>query len=204
MILDEPASYLDIRHKLEIFSILRGLAANGIAVIMSVHETDLAMKAADRIICVKDGHIAAQGTPEEIVGSGIIPSLYDIPESCFDSVSGGVELMRTAGEPEVFVIGSCGHASAVYRRLRREDTPFAAGILHTNDIDFPCASALASKVISLPPFAQADTALVLRAAELAAVCGKVISAQAVYDENDCNRELYDVIRNRGIPVTVIS
>ena len=45
MILDEPTSYLDIRHKLELLAILRKMAKeNGITVIMSLHEIDLAQK----------------------------------------------------------------------------------------------------------------------------------------------------------------
>ena len=48
MILDEPTSYLDIRHKLELLTILRKMAKeNGITVIMSLHEIDLAQKISD-------------------------------------------------------------------------------------------------------------------------------------------------------------
>ena len=54
MILDEPTSYLDIRHKLELLAILRKMAKeNGITVIMSLHEIDLAQKISDQVICVK-------------------------------------------------------------------------------------------------------------------------------------------------------
>ncbi|MBQ5315967.1 MAG: ABC transporter ATP-binding protein [Oscillospiraceae bacterium] len=200
MILDEPASYLDIRHKLEIFSILRGLASKGMAVIMSVHETDLAMKAADRLICVKGGHIAAQGLPEEIFSSGMIPELYDIPANSFDSVNGNVELMRTEGEPQIFVIGSCGYASAVYRQLRRSGIPFSAGILRTNDIDFPCAKALAQEVFTVPPFEPADDMIYEKALSAAKKCGRVISAQETFGGYDDNRRLYEMINDSDIPV----
>ncbi len=200
MILDEPASYLDIHHKLEILAILRGLAAKGMAVIMSVHETDLAMKAADRLICVKDGHIAAQGTPAEISSSDFIPLLYDIPSCSYDSVNGSVELMRTEGAPRVFVVGSCGTASAVYRQLRREEIPFAAGILRTNDIDHPCAAALACEVISAPPFEPLCDDIYERALSLAASCGRVIFTQEDLGKYDDNRRLCDMIHERGISV----
>ena len=54
IILDEPTSFLDIRHKLELLAILRRMAKEkGITVIMSLHEIDLAQKISDKIICVK-------------------------------------------------------------------------------------------------------------------------------------------------------
>ena len=54
IILDEPTSFLDIKHKLDLLSILRDMAKKKqITVIMSLHEIDLAQKIADKIICVK-------------------------------------------------------------------------------------------------------------------------------------------------------
>ena len=53
IVLDEPTSFLDIRHKLELLSILRSMAKEkGITVIMSLHEIDLAQKLADRQVVV--------------------------------------------------------------------------------------------------------------------------------------------------------
>ena len=67
IILDEPTSFLDIRHKLELLAILRRMAKEkGITVIMSLHEIDLAQKIADKIICVKGDTISHFGKPEDI------------------------------------------------------------------------------------------------------------------------------------------
>ena len=67
MILDEPTSYLDIRHKLELLEILRKMAKEKeITVIMSLHEIDLAQKISDKVVCVKGDRIAGFGNPEEI------------------------------------------------------------------------------------------------------------------------------------------
>ena len=53
IVLDEPTSFLDIKHKLELLSILREMAKEkGITVIMSLHEIDLAQKISDKIMCV--------------------------------------------------------------------------------------------------------------------------------------------------------
>ena len=56
------------------------------------------------------------------------------------------------GTPQVFVIGGNGSGIPVYRKLQRMGIPFAAGILHENDMDYPIAVALAAKVISEAPF----------------------------------------------------
>ena len=56
------------------------------------------------------------------------------------------------GKPEVFVIGGNGSGIPVYRRLQRQGIPFAAGILHENDLDYPVAKALAVQVISERPY----------------------------------------------------
>ena len=58
------SSFLDIKHKLDLLSILRDMAKKKqITVIMSLHEIDLAQKIADKIICVKGDTISHFGKP---------------------------------------------------------------------------------------------------------------------------------------------
>ena len=67
IVLDEPTSFLDVRYKLELLSILRNMAKKkGITVIMSLHEIDLAEKVADKIICVKGDRIAHYGNRNDL------------------------------------------------------------------------------------------------------------------------------------------
>lgn len=84
LILDEPTSYLDIHHKIIFLEILRKLAVeNRIAVIVSMHELDLAEKISDFTICIKNGTVAHSGKPEEIFTDEIIRELFDIPEELY-------------------------------------------------------------------------------------------------------------------------
>ena len=109
IILDEPTSFLDVRHKLELLAILRRMAKeNGITVIMSLHEIDLAQKISDKIICVKGETISHYGIPEEVFQEDIIRELYEIDNGFFDPTLGSIELPRPTGDPEVFVISGCG------------------------------------------------------------------------------------------------
>ena len=153
IVLDEPTSFLDIRHKLELLSLLREMAqAKGITVILSLHEIDLAQKVSDKILCVKGETISRCGTPEEIFSEAVIRELYDIETGSFDPLFGSLELPRITGEPEALVLSSGGTGIPVYRRLQKERIPFSAGILYTNDADYRLARLLAAEVIAEKPF----------------------------------------------------
>jgi len=77
LVLDEPTSFLDIRHKLEFLKLLRQLAREReIAVVMSMHELELAARFADSLLCIKDGRVDRTGTPGEIFTGGYIDDLY--------------------------------------------------------------------------------------------------------------------------------
>ena len=79
LVLDEPASYLDIRHKIAFFDILKKLVREqGIAVILSLHELDFAQKISDKIICVNGGRITLSGSPREVFAGDNIRALYGI------------------------------------------------------------------------------------------------------------------------------
>lgn len=81
LILDEPTSYLDIRHKLELLNTLKKLVREkNTAVLMSLHELDLALRVSDKIVCIDGGKVGRVGTPEEIFSGGYISALYGISE----------------------------------------------------------------------------------------------------------------------------
>ncbi|MGI6755930.1 MAG: ABC transporter ATP-binding protein [Atopobiaceae bacterium] len=91
LILDEPTSYLDIRYQIELLNILRGLARDKkIAIVMSLHELDLARIISDEVVCVKDGAIFARGSSEEIFVPEVIDALFDLAPNTFDARSGCV------------------------------------------------------------------------------------------------------------------
>lgn len=178
IVLDEPTSFLDIKHKIELLEILSGMAKDrNITVIMSLHEIDLAEKVSDRIVCVKGDHIAACGTPEEIFDRITISSLYDISSGSFDPVLGSTELAAPKGDTRCFVIGGNGTGIPFYRELQKKGIPFAAGILMPNDIDVSVAGRLANEVVCSDLFAPASDEQIERAkqiidgSEFVVVCG---------------------------------
>ena len=99
IVLDEPTSFLDIRHKLELLSILKKMVLeHHTAVLMSLHELDLAQKISDYVICVHGDRIEKYGTPEEIFTSEYIHHLYGITTGSYNASFGCLEMGAPAGK----------------------------------------------------------------------------------------------------------
>ena len=79
LFLDEPTTYLDIRYQIEILELVQRLNREyGITIIMVLHDINQAIHYSDRIIGLKDGRVAAWGTPGEIITPECIRELYGI------------------------------------------------------------------------------------------------------------------------------
>ena len=111
IVLDEPTSFLDIRHKIELLDILQNMAVKeNVTVVLSLHEIELANRISDWVMCVRaDGKIL-YGTPDEIFQDEIIRELYDIKNGSYNCLYGSTELEKKTGTPKVFVAGGGGLA----------------------------------------------------------------------------------------------
>ncbi len=193
ILLDEPTSFLDIRHKMELLTILKTLVREKkVAVLMSMHELDLAQKVSDYIVCVGENRIWKCGTPEEIFTETCMEELFGIPGGSYCAEYGSVELPPVNGQPEVFVIGGNGSGIPVYRKLQRQGIPFAAGVLHENDLDYPVAKALAARVISEHPYEAIREETYEEALGVMKSCGTVICC--VKEFGSGNRKNADLLR----------
>lgn len=199
LILDEPTSYLDMGFKLDILTTIRMLARKkNLAVIMSLHELDLAQKISDTIACVKGDRIDRVGTPEEIFSGDYVQQLYGVKPQQFEPQTGQVFMERLEGEPEVFVIGGGGTGLAVYNRLQRQNIPFAAGILQENDVEYAAASALAACVFSEKAFFPVSEETFLRAKQMLGSCKTCICALTEFGPyNEKNRQLFEYAKKLG-------
>ena len=202
IVLDEPTSFLDVRHKLELLDILKSMVREQrVAVIVSLHELDLAEKISDRVVCVAQGRIDRCGTPESIFKDDYISALYGMQNGSFNALFGSVELSAVTGAPQVFVIGGGGSGIPVYRALLRAGVPFAAGILPESDLDHPVAKALAAELFAIPAFAAASEADVSAAAARMRAIGRVICTVPAFGEtNAANARLYAAAKDDGILV----
>ena len=199
IVLDEPTSYLDIRHKIELLDILQKMASEkNVAVIMSLHEIDLAAKISDRIICIKGDTIETCGTPEEVFTDEFVKSLYDIESGSFNTIFGSVELVAPKGSPDVFVLAGDGKGIPFYRLLQKQKQAFSTGIIFENDIDYQVARALSENVVSAESFAQVPDIKLEEAKALIDHASVVLDAGTKIREfNICNAALLEYAKVRG-------
>ena len=202
LVLDEPTSYLDIRHKIDVLGILASQARERrLTVILSLHEIDLAEKLADRILCVSGRRATPAGTPREVFTEARIAGLYDIARGSYLVRRGSVELEKTPGPPRVFVVGGAGYGLEHYRALQKRRIPFAAGVLFENDMEYDVARALAAEVVGAPAFEPVSSEIEGRARALITACEAVLDAGAPSGRfNSVNAGLLGLAGAQGIPV----
>jgi iron complex transport system ATP-binding protein len=81
LLLDEPTSNLDLRNQVDVLSVIRDAAlTRRVAVILTIHDLNLAIRNADRFLFLADGQVRAAGGTE-ILNAGMIGDVYGIPVS---------------------------------------------------------------------------------------------------------------------------
>ncbi len=200
ILLDEPTSYLDIKHKLELLSILTEMAREkNITVITSLHEIDLAEKVADRIITVKGREELAIGKIQEVFQEENIRSLYEIDNGFFDPLFGSIEMKKPKGDrAEIFVIAGGGRGIPIFRELQKKGIPFAAGIIHENDIDYRTAKMLAAELIVEKAFSPISRENLEKAKSMIDRCKKTVNTVQEFGAgNEGIRELIEYAQKEG-------
>jgi iron complex transport system ATP-binding protein len=97
LLLDEPTAFLDVARRVEITGLLRRLArATGLAVLLSTHDLELALRAADTIwLAPPDGAFVA-GAPEDLVLCGAVEAAFRGADLRFDAEAGGFRIRHAA------------------------------------------------------------------------------------------------------------
>lgn len=78
LLLDEPTTYLDIAHQLDVLDTVRRLHREGVTVVMVLHDLSLSARYADHIIAMRDGQIAATGTVESVITRDVMRRVFDV------------------------------------------------------------------------------------------------------------------------------
>ncbi len=93
LLLDEPTSHLDIASQLEIMHLVRTLAEQGIAILLSLHDLNLAAHYADRLVLLSEGQLLAIGGPADVLTESLLERAYRIRVKIWHHGHGGVLVM---------------------------------------------------------------------------------------------------------------
>lgn len=79
LLLDEPTTYLDPAHQLEILNVLKEInQTQGKTIVMTIHDINLASRFSDRLIAMKEGRIIKTGEASEVITKDVLAELFDI------------------------------------------------------------------------------------------------------------------------------
>lgn len=85
LLLDEPSTFLDIRHQAQLAMLLRELAVEqNLAILAASHDLTLAASFADELILLGDGVVAAAGTPDHVLDPGLLSKVYGVAMTRLD------------------------------------------------------------------------------------------------------------------------
>jgi len=78
LLLDEPTTYLDISHQLELVELARKLARQGKGVVMVLHDLNLALTWGDMVAVMEHGRVVQTGTPDAVFESGVLERVFGV------------------------------------------------------------------------------------------------------------------------------
>lgn len=85
-LLDEPTTFLDPRHEMEIMDLIRRLSVErGATVIVTLHALDMAVRYADDMVFMRGGRVVATGPPGRVLNEPLLESVYDVPMSIVEA-----------------------------------------------------------------------------------------------------------------------
>ena len=95
--LDEPTTFLDIRHEMTTFELLRRLRDEGVGVLLVTHNLNLAARYADELVLMNRGSVVAHGSPAEVLTKERIDAVYEWPVSIVQDVDGSPQVIPLSG-----------------------------------------------------------------------------------------------------------
>ena len=156
LILDEPTSFLDAKHKIELTLLMRKLAdEKNLAIVVTLHDIELALRIADKMALIKDHNVIAYGYPENVMKKEIVNNLYNLENANYSEVIGYFELKNNINgkikdnknNKKIFVICGGGSGANVLRYLVKNRYDVVVGVLHKNDTDYFIAKPMELTIV---------------------------------------------------------
>ncbi|BDH59294.1 ABC transporter ATP-binding protein [Tsukamurella sp. PLM1] len=84
LLLDEPTTYLDLSHALDVLDLVDELSDQGRTVVMVLHDLNLAIRYSDHIIAMRDGAVVAQGAPADVISEEMLQETFGLRSKVID------------------------------------------------------------------------------------------------------------------------
>jgi len=78
LLLDEPTNHLDLHQQLSVLTLLRELAAGGLAVLLTLHDLRMATEYCDAVAVLQRGRLLATGVPEEVLDAAVLREVFGV------------------------------------------------------------------------------------------------------------------------------
>ncbi|WP_433689323.1 ABC transporter ATP-binding protein [Micromonospora carbonacea] len=124
VLLDEPTTYLDVAHQIDVLNVLHRLVTQGRTVVAVLHDLNHAARYATHLVAMRDGRIVAEGPPATTVGSGLVTEVFGMPNQVVPDPVTGAPLVVPADTREP---GLTDRAPATSRGVRGAVRPPGQG-----------------------------------------------------------------------------
>ena len=162
LLLDEPTSALDIHHQTEVMELISRLnREQGLTVLAVLHDVNMASRYCSRMLLLKDGQLAADGEPAQIITRKNMEELYQMKILIRENplfhkpeiVPIRVISRRRAGQPlRIHVICGGGGAAQILEELDDRGYELSAGVLNQGSDDCEICRYLQIPHVEIPPF----------------------------------------------------
>ncbi len=160
LLLDEPTTYLDIDHQLQIMDIIRQQAAAGLTIVMAIHDLNLSSQYADRVAMLHHGKLLAVGSPQDVLTRDNIKQAFKADVAIGkDPLTNSIYISRIPKRKQILEVTGklhviCGGGSGVAVLHGLADLYcLSAGVISPLDSDFEAAQQLGVKLVTEAPFA---------------------------------------------------
>ncbi len=205
LLLDEPASALDVSHQLRLFDLLKELNGEGLTVLCILHDLNLALHYFDKLVVLSDGEVAAFGPPDDVLRPEMLEAVYGV-RAYMHRHAGRTYLTfspRLRGERRgrVHLVCGGGTGAGLMRELVDAGYEVSAGVLNALDTDEETGRELGLQMAVEAPFspvgdeAHAENLELMRAADLV-----IVTAVPVSHGNARNIEAALQALGEGTPV----
>ncbi|MFE6777938.1 ABC transporter ATP-binding protein [Streptomyces sp. NPDC057702] len=101
LLLDEPTTYLDLAHAIDVLDLVDDLHESGCTVVMVLHDLNLATRYSDNLVVMRDGAILAQGSPREVITAELLHEAFGLRAKVIDDPVGDRPLIVPIGRTHV-------------------------------------------------------------------------------------------------------